>query len=157
MKKLIKSAMLTLAGAFLLVSFSTLNDSKPVRVNESQVAWKGHKVTGSHSGTIALKSGNLEFKNDKLTGGDFVIDMTTINTTDLEGGKKDNLDGHLKSDDFFGVTNFPTASLKITKVSPHGKDSYSVSGDMTIKGNTNPVSFAMIVKEGKATASFKSR
>lgn len=139
----------------MLVSFSALKDTKPVNVKESQVAWKGHKVTGSHNGTIALKSGNLEFENNKLVGGDFVIDMTTINTTDLEGGKKGSLDGHLKSDDFFGVAKFPTASLKITKVSSHGKDSYSVSGDMTIKGKTNPVSFAMVVKDGKAMASLK--
>ena len=81
--------------------------------------------------------------------------MTTINTTDLEGKMKGNLDGHLKSDDFFGVANFPTASLKITKVTPNGKNSYNVEGDLTINGKTNKQMFTMSIYGNKATANLK--
>ncbi|MGB0868671.1 MAG: hypothetical protein ACPGSD_03655 [Flavobacteriales bacterium] len=42
-------------------------------------------MTVSHQRTIDLKSGNLKFKEGKLTDGSFLIDMSTINTTDLQG------------------------------------------------------------------------
>jgi len=155
MKKIIKSTAVALTGLLFLVSFSALKETKTIKVKESQVAWKGHKVTGSHNGTIALKGGVLEFENNKFIGGEFVIDMTTINTTDLEGGKKNSLDGHLKSDDFFGVENHPTAQLKITKVSPKGQNMFSVEGNMTIKGKTNTETFDMVVNKNSATAKLK--
>ena len=155
MKNLIKTTVFTAILAFLMLSFSALNETKPIKIDQSNVDWKGHKVTGSHNGTIKLKSGNLEFKNDILSGGNFVINMTTINTTDLEGEKKGGLDGHLKSDDFFGVAKFPTAELTITKVSPKGKNSFTVEGDMTIKGKTNKEVFVMTLSKGKAIANLK--
>ena len=39
--------------------------------------------------------------------------MSTITATDLEGEYKGKLEGHLKSDDFFGVEKFPTATLAL--------------------------------------------
>ena len=155
MKNLIKSALVLAVIAFASISFTALNETKPIKTSESSVVWKGYKVTGSHQGNIALKAGTLEFKNNILAGGSFVIDMTTINTTDLEGNSKNNLDGHLKSDDFFGVKNFPEAKLEITKVTPNGKNAYSVESNLTIKGKTNTQNFTMSVYGNKATANLK--
>src|SRR5436190_15100488 len=73
----------------------------PLDLANSRVVWKGKKVTGAHNGTVALKSGQVELKNGQLTGGNFVIDMTTISNDDLKGETRDKLMGHLKSDDFF--------------------------------------------------------
>ena len=42
--------------------------------------------------------------------------MTTIICTDLSGKGKASIEGHLKSDDFFSVDKFPTASLTILDV-----------------------------------------
>jgi polyisoprenoid-binding protein YceI len=81
--------------------------------------------------------------------------MTTINTTDLEGEYKGKLDGHLKSDDFFGVANYPTATLVFKDVTASGKNAYAVSGELTIKGKTNPVTFTISIYGSKATASLK--
>lgn len=131
------------------------NDKKAVKTSESTVTWKGYKVTGSHFGVIDLKEGSLTFKNDKLVGGEFVVDMTTLNTQDLEGEYKDNLDGHLKSDDFFGVDKHPTSKLVFTKVTANGKNSYKVKGNLTIKGKTNPITFDLSVYGSKATATLK--
>jgi len=155
MKNLFKTTVLAALIAFVSFSFTSLSETKPVKISESIVVWKGYKVTGSHEGTIDLKNGNLSFDDSVLVGGDFEIDMTTINTTDLEGKMKGNLDGHLKSDDFFGVANFPTASLKITKVTPNGKNAYNVEGDLTIKGKTNKQVFTMSIYGNKATANLK--
>ena len=155
MKQFIKTGVLAVLVAFLTFSFTTNTDKKTVKTDESKVVWKGYKVTGSHEGTIAIQSGELHFNDEALTGGAFVMDMSTINSTDLQGEYKDKLDGHLKSDDFFGVAKFPTSTFKITSVS--GKDkSYKVTGDLTIKGITKSTSFALqIVDDQTATAAIK--
>ncbi|SEA00935.1 YceI family protein [Bizionia paragorgiae] len=155
MKQFIKTGVLAVLVAFLTFSFTTNTDKKTVKTDESKVVWKGYKVTGSHEGTIAIQSGELHFNDEVLTGGAFVMDMSTINSTDLQGEYKDKLDGHLKSDDFFGVAKFPTAKMVFTKVKATGKNSYQVTADLTIKGKTAPVVVNLSVYGSKATATLK--
>ena len=156
MKTTIKNLALVILMALVSFSFTTLNDGdKKVKTEKSKVVWKGYKVTGSHEGVINMTSGSLSFKDDALTDGSFVIDMTSISSTDLDGEYKGKLDGHLKSDDFFGVSQYPTAKLDFKKVKADGKNSYTVTGDLTIKGKTNPITFKMSVYGNKATASLK--
>jgi polyisoprenoid-binding protein YceI len=117
---------------------------------KSSVTWLGKKVTGQHTGTIKIKEGNLVVDNAKITGGKVVIDMNSIvdiDQTDPAWNAK--LIGHLKSDDFFAVSANPTSELVLTKV--EGNESkYTFSGNLTIKGITNPVTFnATSSKEGK--------
>lgn len=151
MKKIVFS-ILTLA----LVAAATLTtQAEQKKVTKSKVVWKGYKVTGSHEGTINLSSGAVIMEGDKLKGGTFIIDMTSLATTDLEGGMKQKLDGHLKSDDFFGIEKHPTAKLVITKLKSTGKNSYELTGDLTIKGVTKSVTFPASVYGNKATASLK--
>jgi polyisoprenoid-binding protein YceI len=152
-KNILKSAAIVVL-ALSFASFTTIF-KKEVKVKESTITWKGHKVTGSHEGNITLSDGTLSFENDQLVGGNFTIDMTTISVNDLEAGKgKEKLEGHLKSDDFFGTSNHSTAVLKITNVD--GKDgNYKVTGDLTIKGKTHPITFDMILNEDTATAKLK--
>ena len=150
-------SMTLLASAFLLQSFTVntpISDGEMV-VKSSKIVWKAYKVTGSHEGTVDLKSGSLTFDGDKLTGGSFEIDMTTIACTDLEGDYKGKLEGHLKSDDFFGVANHTTSSLEVTKVMSTGKNSYDVTGNLTIKGITSPIDFQVSIYGNKATANLK--
>ena len=156
MKNSIKNLTAIVLVAFVTLSFTTTNvDKKEVKIENSKVVWKGYKVTGSHEGTIALKSGQLNFDDDKLTGGEFTIDMSTITATDLEGEYKGKLEGHLKSDDFFGIEKYPTASLVFTKVKSTGKNSYKVTGDLTIKGKTNSVTLNVSIYGNKANATLK--
>jgi polyisoprenoid-binding protein YceI len=74
----------TIAIALLItVSAAITAQTKKVDVSKSSVNWNAKKVTGEHSGTVNLKEGALVFKKTKLAGGNFVIDMTSINTTDV--------------------------------------------------------------------------
>lgn len=139
--------------AMSTVAFTSISE-KSVDVKQSKVTWKGYKVTGQHEGTIDLKEGKLIFEGNKLKGGHFVIDMTSLGSTDLEGEWKGKLDGHLKSDDFFGVEKHPTASFTITKVENNGEQ-YKVTGDLTIKNITNTITFNMTVQDDTATAALK--
>lgn len=155
MKKYILSLAITLLFGATAIAGTIDGEKKEVNTETSKVTWKAYKVTGSHTGTITLKSGALMFDDNKLTGGEFVVDMTTINTTDLEGGMKGKLDGHLNSDDFFATATNPTSTLVFTEVEASGKNSYKVTGDLTIKGITKPVSFDVSIYGSKATATLK--
>ncbi|MFV0540418.1 MAG: YceI family protein [Aestuariibaculum sp.] len=156
MKNKIKSLVLVAVVAFTTFSFTTIEtENKAIKTDKSKIVWKGYKVTGSHEGTINIESGFLTFNDNKLVGGEFVVDMTTINTTDIQGEYKGKLDGHLKSDDFFGVNNHPKATLKFTKVEASGKNAYNVTANLTIKEKTSPVTFTLSVYGNKATASLK--
>ena len=154
MKNNILKSALILVLALSFASFTSII-KKEIKVKESTITWKGHKVTGSHSGTITLSDGTLTFEGKKLTGGQFTIDMSSIAVTDLEAGKgKEKLEGHLKSDDFFGISTFPKATFTITKVT--GNDgTYKVTGDLTIKSKTNTITFDMEINKNTATANLK--
>jgi len=150
-KSILKPVLVILA--VMLSAYST-SDSKNINVAESVINWVGYKVTGQHEGTIKLLNGSLNFKENTLVGGKFAMDMTSINTTDLEGDSKKKLDGHLKADDFFGVYNFKTATLVFTSVNK-SKLGYAIVGDMTIKGITNEVSFDLALTENSASTNLK--
>lgn len=139
----------------LAFAASTVATEKKVNVSESKVTWVGHKVTGKHDGTLKLQDGTLQFDDkNNLTGGTFTVDMSTLTVTDLEGDSKGKLEGHLKSDDFFSTSSHKTSTFVITKVD--GKaGNYKVTGDLTIKGITNPITFNMNVKDNTATANLK--
>ena len=155
MKKRISTIVLALMAGSAVLANPIDGEKKEVKASESTITWKAYKVTGSHVGIISLKSGSLEFDGDKLAGGEFVVDMTTINTTDLTGDYKNKLDGHLNSDDFFAVASNPTSSMVFTKVESTGKNAYKVTGDLTIKGITKPITFDVSVYGSKATATLK--
>lgn len=137
------------------IAASSVSSEKKVKVEESKIIWKGHKLTGHHEGTIKLQTGTLKFDDkNQLTGGTFVMDMTSLKVTDLEGDMSDKLSGHLKSEDFFGIEKHPKANFVMTRA--EGIDGkYKVTGDLTIKNITHPISFVMNVNENTATADLK--
>lgn len=141
--------ILTLALVFTLSSF-TVKDTKDVyKVNteKSKVEWLGKKVTGQHNGHISLKEGSVDVKGGKLTGGTFVMDMTSITNEDLtDQSMNDKLVGHLKSDDFFGVETHPTATFALKSAEKKSGNEYTVKGDLTIKGITKSIEFPATVK-----------
>lgn len=154
MKKNILNSAVIVVLALSFASFTTIL-KKELKVKESTITWKGHKVTGSHEGTISLTDGTLSFEDDQLVGGNFTIDMTSLTVTDLEvGDGKEKLEAHLKSDDFFGTANHEQATFSITEAEGKNGD-YTVTGDLTIKGKTNPITFKMNVTKDSATANLK--
>lgn len=135
----------TLFAATELVAPATVNKA------ESQIRWEASKVTGTHWGYVPLKNATLDYAGGKIKGGSFDMDMVNLTVEDLTDAKsKGNLTGHLKSDDFFSVEKFNTATFKITEAkSSNGKD-YTITGNLTIKGIAQKVSFpAVVAVEGK--------
>ena len=140
---------------FVAVSTIATAQSKKVDASKSTINWVGKKVTGQHSGTVNIQSGNLIFKGKKLTGGTFVVDMTSLTATDIKGEYAAKLDGHLKADDFFGTDKYPTSKLVFKKIASKGNGVYTVTADLTIKDVTAPVKFDITVKGDTATTTFK--
>jgi hypothetical protein len=127
-----------------------------VDVTASVLTWVGNKPTGSHNGTVAIKSGGLLVENGALTGGEFIIDMNTITNVDMAGSKgAGKIEGHLKAADFFDVAVYPTSKFVITKVEEvDGK--LAVTGNLQLKDVTKSITIpAMISTEGGVTT-FKS-
>ncbi len=132
--------------ALMLTAMVTTASAAPVpasvNVQASTLKWEGGNVVGKmHHGTIALQEGELQLEKNVPVNGIFVVDMSSINNEDQSGDMKAMLEKHLKSPDFFNVDTFPTAKFIITKVMPKGGKNYAVTGNLTIKDKTNPVTF----------------
>ncbi|MBF9239300.1 YceI family protein [Hymenobacter sp. BT683] len=126
----------------------------------STLGWLAKKVTGQHNGTIQFQSGQVLVKGSQIVGGTFTVDMASMKVEDITSAESNaKLVGHLKSEDFFAVEKNPTATFVITSVKPLKGDASgnnaTITGNLTIKGKTNPLSFpAKIgVKSGIAAAS----
>jgi len=124
----------------------------PINIEMSSIHWVGKKVTGQHDGIINLISGELEINEGILVGGQFEVDMTSITVQDLSGEYKEKLEGHLKSDDFFAVESFPTASLVITQAEKKMENHYAVTADLSVRGITHPVNFEMHLVDNSASS-----
>jgi polyisoprenoid-binding protein YceI len=118
---------------------------------ESTIQWTGSKLIGKHTGKIALQKGSLTFQKGKLTGGELVVEMKSITDEDLSGELQEKLLTHLKSDDFFGVEKYPTSKFIITQAKEGKKGAWEITGNLTIKEKTVPISFSgRISKPAKA-------
>ena len=81
-----KTNILTL----IIIATASLNSwsqsvEMEINTTESSINWLAKKVTGQHEGNINLISGNLEMTENKISGGSFKVDMTSIIVTDLSG------------------------------------------------------------------------
>jgi len=121
-----------------------------IDTKEGQVYWKGTKVGGMHDGHVPFKSGHLIFEKGELKQGEFTVDLAAMTNKDLSG---DMMNRHLKSDDFFSTDKYPTSKLVFTNVKKLKDNKYEITGDLTIKDQTHPVTFEADVsqKENQVT------
>lgn len=126
----------------------------------STITWEGKKPTGTHTGKVAPESGVIRLEGDKISGS-FLIDMTSITVTDLEGDQKTGLEDHLKGTvegkegDFFNVKKYPTAAFEITSVTE--KDGKKImSGNLTIKESKKNIEFPVMYEVAGNTMTLKS-
>ena len=132
----------------MLIAFTTINtinaqtatkQIKPISTTQSVVKWKGSMLFnfGQHYGTVKFEEGQLEFRGNELSGGNFIVNMSTMANTD--GGYNEGLMDHLKNEDFFDVQKHPKAKFVLTKIEPVKNGDMRITGNLTIKGITKPV------------------
>lgn len=138
---------LLLAASLLATTITTAQTARTIDPADSKLLWTASKITGDHTGRVPVKGGSIAVGNKVLQSAEVMIDMSGITCIDIENeGANAKLVGHLKSPDFFDVEQHPTATFKTTKVEAipdavPGKPNYRVTGDLTIKGITQPNTF----------------
>lgn len=120
--------------------------SYTLNVQESTIVWNAQKRVGAkHQGTVNAQEGAFVVEQGQIIGGTMVADMTTIVDVDLTDEKFNTmLVNHLKSDDFFAVGTYPTATFAVSEVvalERAGGATHRVTGTMTIKGVEHEISF----------------
>lgn len=184
MKKL---SIIVLAGMGLFLASCNKN-STPAPTEEQEVAeqqgdvfavdttssvvnWKAFHKGGfaPRWGTLSVTSGELSLGDGQLSAGAFVIDMKSLKVDPASVTEKDKnyaeLEGHLKSADFFDVEKNPTAEFKVTKVADLAAGTTdavegankTISGNLTLQGKTLNVSFPANVTVSDKTVSVKAK
>jgi polyisoprenoid-binding protein YceI len=97
-------------------------------------AWD-HMGFTNNAGTIAEPTGTLTL--DKANPAKSKVEVT-FQIANLRTGVA-KLDEHLMKPDFFDAAKFPTATFASTSVKPTGPTSADITGNLTIKGVTKPV------------------
>ena len=129
-----------------------------IDTKESVLTWEGSMVFGfeeEHIGYVYTSKGELMIEKGQLVEGTVEVDMNTIEYKDKES--KNTPVKHLKSPDYFDVEKFPISTFSITKVAYAVGGNIKVTGNLTIKGITNPVTFPakIEVKDGIVKANGK--
>jgi polyisoprenoid-binding protein YceI len=128
-----------------------------IDLNKSKLRWVAKKLTGSHWGSIRLKSGIVKINNNLPIAGEFIVDMKTIEVMDTNEsiwGKK--LQSHLHSKDFFDTENYPEAKLSIKKVTMrNGK--FIIDADLSIKSIMHPIEFVCEIFQSGDLASARGK
>src|SRR5690606_37989177 len=105
----------------------------------SEVQFKvKHLVISTVTGTFKSFNGGRKRENDDFTGAavEFPLDVNSIDTN------QEQRDGHSKSADFFDAEKYPQLTIKSTDLKKKGED-YEITGDLTIKDVTKPVTLAV--------------
>ncbi|MEO8403218.1 MAG: YceI family protein [Chitinophagaceae bacterium] len=124
----------------------------------SEIGFKvKHLVISTVSGKFSSFEGKLDSSKDDFTDAkiSFSADVNSIHTGN------EQRDGHLKSPDFFDAPSNPTINFASTAVKHESGSDYKVTGDLTIRGTTNPITlnveFGGIQKDfqGRTVAGFE--
>ena len=95
-----------------------------------------HALVTKVRGQFADFEGSLEIDagNPGRSSAEVVIQAASVDT------RQEQRDGHLRSGDFFAVDQYPVLTFRSTSVEAAGDDTYRVTGDLTIRDQTHPVS-----------------
>jgi polyisoprenoid-binding protein YceI len=112
-----------------------------VAPDKSQFTWTGSKEIGdSHTGSIKVSGGTVTVEASEIKAAELTIDMTSIVNTDVKDATYNKkLVEHLKSDDFFKVDAFKTATFKATKPAKIEGGKAVLAGQLQIRGKTADV------------------
>src|SRR5690606_25516132 len=113
-------------------------DTLIMNLEKSKIEWVATEMGGTkrRTGIISFKNGLFLGKEGEIVGGNFTVDMETMDVTDVPTHEKvarKNLLDHLKGNDFFNVSHYPISTLELTKVQKTKNDSLKITGNLTIR------------------------
>lgn len=146
-EKVAKSAT---APPQVTASSSTTSGTEYVIRSGSTIGFTGSKVTGSHDGGFKNFAGSFRIADGKLVGTpELKIAMESL------WADNEKLAGHLKSQDFFNVQQFPVTIFTVTSVEPSGTQ-HQVTGNLNLHGVTKSVSFPANVQVAAEAVTLKA-
>ncbi len=135
----------------IALSAAICNGVYRIDAEKSVVEWSGRNINNRHHGRISIIEGEVILENDRPISGRFVLDMKTITNLDLQDENwREMLLRHLKSEDFFDVNRYPTATFElhgaaaIAECTP-GTPNMEIAGSLTVKGTSHSLCFPAIV------------
>ncbi|CAL2102029.1 Rhodanese-like domain protein [Tenacibaculum sp. 190130A14a] len=139
-----RTMIIIFMSAFFFITQSNAQEKLHINTTKSSIKWIGEYTFyfGGHDGFINFKEGHFVKTDGKITGGEFIIDMNSMSNSDIQDKKgKLSLLNHLKDPDFFDVTKYPLAQLKITKVEYFDTSQARIEANLTLKEITKPINF----------------
>jgi polyisoprenoid-binding protein YceI len=136
-----RRALAALALALALPAASLYADKETFVLdkNHTEIGFKVRHFVSKVGGRFARFEGTISLDRSKPE--DTAVDVK-IDAASLDTGNP-NRDKHLNSPDFFDTAKFPDITFKSTKVASKGKDTYEVTGDLTMRGVTKPVTLTV--------------
>lgn len=132
-----KYFILTLIALFAIVSLSPAqSESWKIDPTHSSITFAiDYMVLTEVTGSFKEFSGAMHAPADSLAKGAFTVAIKagSINTDN------EKRDGHLRSADFFDAEKFPEISFVSSSIRPTSGNSYSITGNLTMRGVTKPV------------------
>jgi polyisoprenoid-binding protein YceI len=83
-------------------------------------------------------TGYIDPDHPEASSADITIQAASIRTHNSQR------DSDLRSSNFLEIDKYPTIHFKSTKIEQTGEDHYAVTGDLTIKGNTRPMTLSLV-------------
>jgi len=116
----------------------------------SSMTWQGSRplIKGYYDrGVVDIAEGVVTIENGRVASGSIIVNLTTITAQHTGRGDAlaDRLSRHLMSVDFFDVEQYPTSTFRLTDLQARTDSLYLVSGELTIKGATHPVTFTAAI------------
>ena len=147
MKKLVLMAALVTGMSGVRAQTTWTLDPSHTRVGFTV----SHMMVSDVDGNFKTSNGQIVSSKDDFSDAviDFSIDVGSINTDN------ETRDKHLKSDDFFNAEQFPKMIFKSTSFKRIAGNKYKLSGNLTIRDITKPVSFD-VTYNGTAVSPWKT-
>ncbi len=128
--------------------------SKWTFTENSYIEFTGSKVNGgTQVGRFTNISGHFTIMDGEPVGNDHkvTINMDAITT------EKEKLTAHLKNEDFFDVPSHPVSSYDVTSITKTAEGEYEITGNLTMRGKTNSVTFSASVLQSETTAAIRAK
>ena len=141
-----KARLAVLAAALAVASPALAADTYQFDKSHTTVGFQVRHIVTNVGGKFQDFSGTIQVDRVKPESSsvEFTIQAASIDTNEPKR------DEHLKSPDFFDVANQPTITFKSTSVKATGKDAYEVTGNLTMRGVTKPITLPVtFLGEGK--------
>jgi len=119
----------------------------------------GNYVLDKPHGFITYSYSHLGFSNPHIGFNEFDVDLeldnenpenstvnVTIDATSIDS-RNDTFNGHLNGPNFFDTEKFPTITFTSTAFEATGENTFDISGDLTIKDITRPVTLAATINQ----------